>query len=158
VEILKQTPLSGWHKAKGAKMAGFAGFDMPIQYEGIIAEHNHTRQSAGIFDICHMGEFSLRGPGAKNALNAVVTQDLDTLAPGKCRYGFLLNENAGVQDDLIIYCLDEDDYMLVVNGACEAGDFAWIGSRPNCRRVWRSPIFQTPPERSTSRAPSPSRC
>lgn len=126
MEILKQTPLSGWHKAKGAKMAGFAGFDMPIQYEGIIAEHNHTRQSAGIFDICHMGEFSLRGPGAKNALNAVVTQDLDTLAPGKCRYGFLLNENAGVQDDLIIYCLDEDDYMLVVNGACEAGDFAWI--------------------------------
>ncbi|MDP2847915.1 MAG: glycine cleavage system aminomethyltransferase GcvT [Humidesulfovibrio sp.] len=126
MEILKMTPLTAWHKGKGAKMAAFAGFDMPIQYEGIIAEHNHTRQNAGIFDICHMGEFSLRGPGAKDALNAVVTQDLDTLAPGKCRYGFLLNEKAGVQDDLIIYCLDTDDYMLVVNGACEAGDFEWI--------------------------------
>jgi len=126
VETLKQTPLTAWHRAKGAKMAGFAGFDMPIQYEGIINEHNHTRQNAGIFDICHMGEFSLRGPGAKDALNAVVTQDLDTLAPDKCRYGFLLNDKAGVQDDLIIYCLEADDYMLVVNGAGEAGDFAWI--------------------------------
>jgi aminomethyltransferase len=126
VEILKETPLTGWHKAKGAKMAAFAGFDMPIQYEGIIAEHNHTRQSAGIFDICHMGEFSLRGAGAKDALNAVVTQDLDTLAPGKCRYGFLLKADGGVQDDLIIYCLGEDEYMLVVNGACEEGDFAHI--------------------------------
>lgn len=126
MEDLKQTPLTGWHKAKGAKMAPFAGFEMPIQYEGIIAEHNHARQSAGIFDICHMGEFSLKGPGAKDALNAVVTQDLDTLAPGKCRYGFLLLPDGGVQDDLIIYCLAEDDYMLVVNGACEAGDFAHI--------------------------------
>jgi aminomethyltransferase len=126
VEILRETPLTGWHKSKGAKMASFAGFDMPIQYEGIIAEHNHTRQNAGIFDICHMGEFSLRGPGAKDTLNAIVTQDLDTLAPGKCRYGFLLNQKAGIEDDLIIYCLDTDDYMLVVNGACEAGDFEHI--------------------------------
>jgi len=126
VETLRETPLTSWHKAKGAKMAAFAGFDMPIQYEGIIAEHNHTRTSAGIFDICHMGEFSLAGPGAKAALGAVVTQDLDTLAPGKCRYGFLLNEKAGVLDDLIIYCLGTDDYMLVVNGACEQSDFDWI--------------------------------
>jgi len=107
-------------------MAAFAGFDMPIQYEGIIAEHNHTRQAVGIFDICHMGEFSLRGPGAKAALGALVTQDLDTLAPGKCRYGFLLNEAGCVLDDLIIYCLDDDAYMLVVNGACEENDFAWL--------------------------------
>ena len=128
MESLKTTPLSGWHRSKNAKMAAFAGFDMPIQYEGIIAEHNHTRQAAGIFDICHMGEFSLRGPGAKAALGALVTQDLDTLSPGKCRYGFLLNEQAGVLDDLIIYCLDVDTYMLVVNGACEAGDFAWLSA------------------------------
>jgi aminomethyltransferase len=128
VEELRQTPLTAWHKAKGAKMAPFAGFEMPIQYEGIIAEHNHTRQAAGIFDICHMGEFSLKGPGAKDALGTLVTQDLDTLAPGKCRYGFLPNDEGGVLDDLIIYCLGEDDYMLVVNGACEAGDFTWIDS------------------------------
>ncbi len=128
MDELRKTPLTDWHKAKGAKMAPFAGFEMPIQYEGIIAEHNHTRQSVGIFDICHMGEFSLKGPGAKEALNALVTQDLDTLAPGKCRYGFLPNDQGGVLDDLIIYCLGQDDYMLVVNGACEAGDFAWIQS------------------------------
>lgn len=126
MENLRETPLTQWHKSKGAKMAAFAGFDMPIQYEGIIAEHNHTRQNAGIFDICHMGEFSLRGAGAKAALGTVVTQDLETLAPGKCRYGFLLNEKGCVLDDLIIYCLGEDDYMLVVNGACEQSDFDWI--------------------------------
>lgn len=126
METLRQTPLTQWHRGKGAKMAAFAGFDMPIQYEGIIAEHNHTRGSAGVFDICHMGEFSLKGPGARAALNAVVTQDLDTLAKGKCRYGFLLNDKGCVLDDLIIYCLGEDDYMLVVNGACEKSDFDWI--------------------------------
>lgn len=129
METLRQTPLTPWHKSKGAKMASFAGFDMPIQYEGIIAEHNHTRQNAGIFDICHMGEFSLRGTGAREALGLLVTQDLGTLAPGKCRYGFLPNEKGGVLDDLIIYCLGEDDYMLVVNGACEASDFAWVNER-----------------------------
>lgn len=129
MEELRQTPLTAWHKAKGAKMAPFAGFEMPIQYEGIIAEHNHTRQSAGIFDICHMGEFSLKGAGAKAALGTLVTQDLDTLAPGKCRYGFLPNESGGVLDDLIIYCLDGDEYMLVVNGACEASDFGWLAAR-----------------------------
>ncbi|MBU1230925.1 MAG: glycine cleavage system aminomethyltransferase GcvT [Proteobacteria bacterium] len=126
MESLKITPLTAWHRGKKAKMAAFAGFDMPIQYEGIIAEHNHTRQAAGIFDICHMGEFTLAGPGAQEALGALVTQNLDTLSPGKCRYGFLLNASGGVQDDLIIYCLDADSYMLVVNGACEAGDFAWL--------------------------------
>ncbi|OGR34534.1 MAG: glycine cleavage system protein T [Desulfovibrionales bacterium GWA2_65_9] len=128
VESLKTTPLTGWHHSAKAKMAAFAGYDMPIQYEGIIAEHNHTRQAVGIFDICHMGEFSLTGPGAKAALGALVTQDLDTLAPGKCRYGFLLSETGGVLDDLIIYYLDDDAYMLVVNGACEAGDFAWLSA------------------------------
>ncbi|MDP3427716.1 MAG: glycine cleavage system protein T, partial [Humidesulfovibrio sp.] len=106
MDKLKTTPLTGWHHGKKAKMAAFAGYDMPIQYEGIIAEHNHTRQAVGIFDICHMGEFSLTGAGAKAALGALVTQDLDTLATGKCRYGFLLGENGGVLDDLIIYCLD----------------------------------------------------
>jgi aminomethyltransferase len=107
-------------------MAPFAGFDMPVQYKGIIIEHNHTREQAGIFDICHMGEFRLDGPGAMAALNSIVSHDLTTLDPGKCRYGFLLNESGGINDDLIIYCLGEDEYMLVVNGACRAKDFAHI--------------------------------
>ncbi len=109
-------------------MAPFAGFDMPVQYKGIIVEHKHTRTKAGIFDICHMGEFKLAGTGAKDALNKVVSHDLNTLGPGKCRYGFLLNESGGINDDLIIYCLAEDEYMLVVNGACREKDFNHIRS------------------------------
>jgi len=125
---LLHTPLTAWHIAQGAKMAPFAGWNMPIQYKGIIVEHNHTREHASIFDICHMGEFTLRGAGAREALSRIVTHNLDTLGPGKCRYGFLLNEQGGILDDLIVYCMGEDDYMLVVNGACTAGDFAWIAS------------------------------
>ncbi|XPV77896.1 MAG: glycine cleavage system aminomethyltransferase GcvT [Desulfovibrio sp.] len=125
---LRKTPLTAWHHENGAKMAPFAGFDMPVQYEGIMVEHKHTRSAAGVFDISHMGEFILKGAGAKDALNKIITQDLETLAPGKCRYGFMPNEDGGVLDDLIIYCLGEDEYMLVVNGACEESDFNWVKS------------------------------
>ncbi|QJB57735.1 glycine cleavage system aminomethyltransferase GcvT [Pseudodesulfovibrio sp. zrk46] len=123
---LEITPLTQWHRDNGAKMAPFAGFDMPVQYKGIIVEHKHTRTKAGIFDISHMGEFALAGEGAKDALNKIVSHDLETLAPGKCRYGFLLNESGGINDDLIIYCLAQDEYMLVVNGACREKDFKHI--------------------------------
>lgn len=125
---LRTTPLTEWHRANGAKLVPFAGFEMPVQYSGIMAEHKHTRTKAGVFDISHMGEFKLGGKGAKDALNKIVTQNLDTLAPGKCRYGFLPNDKGGVLDDLIVYCLAEDSYMLVVNGACEDSDFNWISS------------------------------
>jgi len=126
VEQLLATPLTQWHRDNGAKMAPFAGFDMPVQYKGIMVEHKHTRMETGIFDISHMGEFLLSGPGAMNALNKVVTHDLGTLAPGKCRYGFMLADDGGILDDLIIYCLEKDSYMLVVNGACRENDFNWI--------------------------------
>ncbi|MBG0789989.1 MAG: glycine cleavage system aminomethyltransferase GcvT [Desulfovibrionaceae bacterium] len=126
MENLATTPLTAWHRENGAKMAPFAGFDMPVQYKGIIVEHKHTREKAGVFDICHMGEFSLSGAGAKDALNKVVSHDLDTLGTGKCRYGFLLKSSGGILDDLIIYCLAEDEYMLVVNGACRQKDFDHI--------------------------------
>ncbi len=129
MSALRTTPLTEWHRENGAKLVPFAGFEMPVQYKGIIVEHKHTREKAGVFDISHMGEFKLSGKGAKDALNKVVTQNLDTLAPGKCRYGFLPNEKGGVLDDLIIYCLGEDSYMLVVNGSCEEGDFNWIDSK-----------------------------
>ena len=128
MSALRTTPLTEWHRENGAKLVPFAGFEMPVQYKGIIIEHKHTREKAGVFDISHMGEFKLSGKGAKDALNKLVTQNLDTLAPGKCRYGFLPNDKGGVLDDLIIYCLAEDSYMLVVNGACEEGDFNWINS------------------------------
>ena len=123
------TPLTDWNRSHGAKMVPFAGFDMPVQYASILAEHEQTRTKAAIFDICHMGEFLLAGAGAAEALGTAVTHDLATLAPGKCRYGFLLNEAGGVIDDLIIYCLGIDEYMLVVNGSRIAIDFETIKSR-----------------------------
>jgi aminomethyltransferase len=129
VAHLLETPLSAWHKAQGAKMAPFAGWDMPIQYEGILLEHTHTRTAASVFDICHMGEFLLSGTGAAAALARAVSHNLDTLALGKCRYGFLLNDEGNVLDDLIVYRKGDDDFMLVVNGACEASDFATLAAR-----------------------------
>jgi len=129
MEDLLVTPLNAWHKAHNAKMVPFAGWEMPVQYSGILAEHQHCRAKACIFDICHMGEFRLKGPGAKDALARAVTQNLDTLAPGKCRYGFLLSAQGGILDDLIVYRLDEDEFMLVVNGACIASDFAAVKER-----------------------------
>lgn len=127
-ELLK-TPLFDWHKANGAKTAPFAGWDMPIQYAGIIAEHLHTRELASLFDICHMGEFIVTGDGAKENLGALVTHNLATLKPGRCRYGFMLNPSGGIIDDLIVYCLEEDKYMLVVNGARTKVDFDWLAGR-----------------------------
>jgi aminomethyltransferase len=127
VSELFTTPLNAWHKAQGAKMAPFAGWDMPIQYAGILAEHQHTRTAASLFDICHMGEFLLKGAGAAEALGRIATQDLSTLAPGKCRYGFLCNEQGGVLDDCIVYRFEADSFMLVVNGACAVSDYQWIG-------------------------------
>lgn len=126
---LLKTPLNEWHRVHGAKMGPFAGWDMPIQYEGILAEHAHTRTAASIFDICHMGEFRIRGAGAAAALAAAVSHNLDTLKPGKCRYGFLLNAQGGVLDDLIVYRMAQDEFMLVVNGACAASDFAALRER-----------------------------
>lgn len=102
---------------------------MPIQYEGIIIEHEHTRKAAALFDICHMGEFLVRGQGADAALAKAVTHNLETLKPGKCRYGFLLNETGNTLDDLIVYRFAEDSFMLVVNGACVDTDFAALRQR-----------------------------
>jgi len=125
---LQTTPLNQWHKENGAKMVPFAGWDMPVQYQGILDEHKHTRTKASIFDISHMGELFLDGPGATAALGQILTHNLATLAVGKCRYGFLLNELGGILDDLVIYRLAEERYMLVVNAACIDSDFTWINA------------------------------
>ncbi len=127
--LLQQTPLTAWHKEHGAKMAPFAGWDMPIQYEGIVAEHQHTRSQASVFDICHMGELYFSGPRTKEALSAALTHNLATLKPGRCRYGFLLTDDGGMADDCIVYCLADDRYMLVVNGACVDKDKAILQNR-----------------------------
>jgi aminomethyltransferase len=124
--VLKTTPLHNEHIALGARMAEFGGWDMPIQYEGILAEHEHTRTATGLFDICHMGEFELTGPTAVADLERLLTMKVSTLAVGQCRYGFMLNEQGGVIDDLTCYRLGETRYMLVVNAATLDGDAAWI--------------------------------
>ena len=125
-----QTPLYEWHKAHNAKTAPFAGWDMPIQYEdGILAEHAHTRESASIFDICHMAQFIVKGDNAFDLLKKAVSHNLDTLAIGKCRYGFLLTEQGTVIDDLIVYHLANNHFLLVVNAGCAEKDFATLQKR-----------------------------
>lgn len=129
-EVLLKTPLYDWHKKHEAKTAGFAGWDMPIQYaDGIIAEHNHTREHVGIFDICHMGEIMMEGKGATEALAKAFSANLDTLEVGRCRYGFLLTEEGGIIDDLIIYRLADEKYLAVVNAGCRQIDFEKFSER-----------------------------
>lgn len=104
-------------------MTPFGGWDMPLQYKGIVAEHMHTRENVGLFDICHMGEFEIEGEGAGDYLETKLTCAPKTIPPGKCRYGLMLNEKGGVIDDVITYRLDEEKFMLVVNAATAPGDF-----------------------------------
>lgn len=127
---LLTTPLTSRHRELGAKMAPFAGYDMPVHYpHGILTEHAHTRTKASIFDICHMGEFLVTGEGSAKALDGLLTHDVHGLPTGRCRYGFLLNERGGIIDDLIIYRLGEDGYMLVVNGGRREIDREWLAER-----------------------------
>lgn len=121
-----KTVLFEQHVEQNAKMGPFGGWNMPIQYEGIILEHQHTRTVCGLFDICHMGEFELSGPGALITLENLLTMNVASLAPGQCRYGFMLNNQGGVLDDLTCYRLDDTRFMLVVNAATTESDAAWI--------------------------------
>lgn len=128
-EILQQTPLHGRHCALGALMAPFGGWDMPIQYEGIIAEHRWCREQAALFDICHMGEFLFKGDLVVSGLEDMFTFSVTAIPVGRSRYGFLLNEQAGIIDDLIVFRLADDQVMIVVNAATAPNDFAVIRSR-----------------------------
>ncbi|WP_456325192.1 glycine cleavage system aminomethyltransferase GcvT [Desulfonauticus submarinus] len=123
---LHKTPLNSWHKNNKGKMVEFGGWEMPVQYEGIIKEHKHCRKKVCIFDISHMGEFIVSGNNAKEELASILTHDFDKLSPGKCKYGFMLNENGGVIDDLIVYELSPTSFMIVVNAARIEKDFNWL--------------------------------
>lgn len=107
-------------------MAPFAGWDMPIQYTSILAEHEHTRRATSVFDICHMGEFELRGPTARADLERLLTMPIASLAVGQCRYGYLLRAGGGVLDDLTCYRLGPDHFWLVVNAGTRQQDATWI--------------------------------
>ncbi|MBN2243493.1 MAG: glycine cleavage system aminomethyltransferase GcvT [Acidobacteria bacterium] len=125
-EEAKRTVLFERHRQLGARMAPFGGYSMPIQYTGILAEHRAARAAAAVFDTCHMGEFRVSGDTALGDLENLVSCDLAGLAPGRCRYGLLCNPEGGVLDDLLVYRLDESDFMLVVNAGTQDSDYAWI--------------------------------
>ncbi|MEO5646735.1 MAG: glycine cleavage system aminomethyltransferase GcvT [Chitinophagaceae bacterium] len=124
---MKNTPFSEKHKALGAKMAEFAGYNMPISYTGINDEHAAVRNNAGIFDVSHMGEFILKGSNALDLIQRVTSNDAAKLTAGKAQYSCLPNENGGIVDDLIVYCVEENKvYMLVVNASNIEKDWNWI--------------------------------
>lgn len=123
---LKRTALYDTHARLGAKLIDFAGFEMPVRYRSQVEEHHRVRQKVGIFDVSHMGEFFVSGPEAESFLQYVTTNDVAKLKPGKAQYSCLPNTDNGIVDDLLVYKLAEESYMLVVNGANIEKDWNWI--------------------------------
>ena len=134
---LHPTPLNSLHVALGARMVPFAGYSMPVQYPaGLMAEHLHTRSSAGLFDVSHMGQLRLVGPDAAAAFESLMPVDVIDLPAGKQRYGLLLNDEGGIIDDLMFFNRDVaggGDIFVIVNGACKAGDIAHIQAKIGSR-------------------------
>ena len=128
-ERLKRTPFFAQHLKEGAKMVPFAGFEMPIQYHGIKVEHRAVRGNVGLFDVSHMGEFLVRGPRALELLQWVTVNDVSILTVGKAQYSCMCYEDGGIVDDLIIYRLASEEYMMVVNGANIDKDWDWLLSQ-----------------------------
>ncbi len=122
--ILKQTPLYQDHLSLGARVIGFGGWEMPVSYEGIIGEYENTRRGVSVFDTCHMGEFLIEGDCRKSGLDRLVTQKISDMPPGSCRYGMTLNDQGGIIDDLVVYRIEENKWMVVVNGATTDKDEA----------------------------------
>ncbi len=126
MEELIKTCLYDKHVALGAKMSPFGGFDMPIEYTTIIEEHNAVRNAAGIFDVSHMGEVSIKGPEAEKYVNHIFTNDVSAIADGQILYGMMLYPDGGVVDDLLVYRKSSTDFFLVINASNIAKDYAWI--------------------------------
>ena len=124
----KKTPFYDTHVSLGAQMGPFGGYMMPISYKGIIHEHHACRRESVLFDTCHMGEFIVKGGGAVADLENLVSCNVSSLKIGQCRYGLMCNENGGVIDDLLVYRLDEGEFMLVVNAGTRQNDFSWVKS------------------------------
>lgn len=129
---MKTTPFFHKHQSLGAKMAEFAGYNMPISYSGINDEHATVRNNAGVFDVSHMGEFLLKGPEAVDLIQRVTTNDITKISDGKAQYTCMLNEDGGIIDDLIIYCIKEnEEYLVVVNASNIEKDWNWIAAHNN---------------------------
>jgi aminomethyltransferase len=128
-QTLQQTPLHDRHVGLRARMVPFAGWEMPVQYEGVIPEHRAVRTDAGVFDVSHMGEIEVEGPRAHELLQGLLSNDLDRIEPGHAQYTLLTNEHGGIVDDLIVYRLERCRYLLVVNAANVDTDFRWLKER-----------------------------
>ena len=126
---LKKTPLHEVHKAAGAKMVDFGGWDMPVQYSGILDEHHAVRRAAGLFDVSHMGEIVIRGPEALRLVNQVTTNDASKLVPGQAQYSALLYEHGGFVDDILVHKVSDTEYFLCVNASNQDKDFAHIAAQ-----------------------------
>jgi aminomethyltransferase len=128
-QTLLRTPLHDAHVALGARMVPFAGWEMPVQYEGVIPEHKAVRADCGVFDVSHMGEFEVEGPRATELLQATLSNDLDRIGAGRAQYTLLTNDRGGIIDDLIAYRLDDFRYLLIVNAANREPDFRRLKER-----------------------------
>ncbi len=124
----QRTPLHDDHVRLGARMVEFAGWEMPVQYAGILEEHAAVRAAVGIFDVSHMGEVVLRGPGALAALQGVFTNDLSRAADGQAQYGCLCREDGGIVDDVVVYRRGPDDLLVCVNASNRTKDFEWLAA------------------------------
>lgn len=126
---MKETAFTKFHIALGAKMAEFAGYNMPISYTGINDEHQSVRNNAGVFDVSHMGEFIIKGPHALSLIQRITTNDVSKVTSGKAQYNCFTNDTGGIIDDLIVYCIEENKvYMLVVNASNIEKDWNWISA------------------------------
>jgi aminomethyltransferase len=129
VQTLHRTPLYERHRALNARMVPFAGWEMPVQYEGVIQEHRAVRTDCGVFDVSHMGELEVEGPKAHALLQSLLANDLDKIEPGGAQYTLLTNERGGIVDDLIAYRLEPGRYLLIVNASNRETDFQWLKER-----------------------------
>ena len=129
MQTLQRTPLHERHVSLGARMIPFVGWDMPVQYEGVIQEHRAVRTDCGVFDVSHMGEIEVEGPRAPELLQGLLSNDLHRVAVGGAQYTLLTNERGGIVDDLIVYRLDEFRYLLIVNASNAKADYEWIKER-----------------------------
>jgi aminomethyltransferase len=129
MQTLRRTPLYERHRALNARMVPFAGWEMPVQYEGVIPEHRAVRADAGVFDVSHMGELEVEGPRAHELLQSLLSNDLDKVEPGGAQYTLLTNERGGIIDDLIAYRLEPGRYLLIVNASNREADFEWLKER-----------------------------
>ena len=129
MQTLLRTPLYERHVALGARLVPFAGWEMPVQYEGVIPEHLAVRADSGAFDVSHMGELVVEGPRARAFLQSMLSNDLDRIGPGQAQYTLLTNEQGGIVDDLIVYELGPSRFLLIVNAANRERDLEWLRER-----------------------------